>query len=192
MKRYILTLSAVAALVLAGAVSAGEQLTSAQMDGVTAGGNVGNTATAVAWGNITATNAVATSQTQVTSIAYGEYSGVGVILSNANASGSAASTNGVGPLPGALPVPAPGAGDQLAVGVGSSNGQAFGVLMADTAGSSTNEASTIVNNVDPAARFAMPYAYSSNSNTTNAASGLVGLPSTAYSYATSAAVLQNY
>jgi len=96
MKRIALTL-AVSSLVLAGVASAGEQLTSAQMDGITAGSNLAATALATAFGNVTyATTYSSTANTVTGEVALPEGGkvqqilGIAIAMSSSGADGQSA------------------------------------------------------------------------------------------------------
>jgi hypothetical protein len=189
MKRYILTLSAASALVLAGVVSAGEQLTSAQMDGITAGGAGADTTTSAAWGNVVSASTNTNTLTQALQAYFPEFGWVAQLQTNSSSTGNAAASSGT-----VLPAdPADGNGDgftQLSLSGATANGQAVGILWANSNGATTTEANVIWNN--PNSTLANPYAWGTANNTAQAASGLVGVPASVSSYSTSSSVLQNY
>jgi hypothetical protein len=118
MKRCILALSTASALVLAGVVSAGQQLTSDQMDGITAGGAATGTATAAAVGVVTAISHAVNTQVLSTALNPGELGGIFTIASHADSASTAGAQT---PLLGTALATASSVGDTVGTGQSDTN-----------------------------------------------------------------------
>jgi hypothetical protein len=170
MKRYILTLAAASALVLAGAVSAGEQLTSAQMDGVTAGGTSYSTAAAFAYGQVATTLNNSAIQINVPVAFPGEYGAIAGIASSATGQSGAAT-------------------DVAAAG-SSSSVATFGTQPSDVTSATNAIVVTMPGATDANGdAYPNPFVYASSTNTGQAASQIVGVPASSGGSVVSAGVL---
>jgi hypothetical protein len=173
MNRFILTLSAASALVLAGAVSAGQPLTSAQMDGITAGGSATGSAYAEAYGVLTAINhAVTTSVIPTGNVYQGELGAIFELQSNADSGSDAtAQTPYVG----------------TAFGAGASSGQTVGTGLSDTDNNTAGSASTLLDLGAPVFPFATGSAYGTGA----ASSVIIGTTASSLGTSSAAATLGN-
>ena len=161
---FLRNLTAASIVVLSAAASAEQPLTSAQMDGVSAGGSALAEAVAQALGNVATTTQTATTTTvQAVSLGLGQLGAIFDIQSVAQA--GAASTS-----------------DGTAIAVGEAVGATQGSLLSDTA----SVAQTFTDTTAP-----LPVAAAAAANTSIAASILFGFPTAAQSTAASAAALAN-
>ena len=168
MKRTSVALGFASMLMLSATVSAEEQLSMAQMDGVTAGGTAVAQAVANAIGNLTGTATGTVATVQSIGSVPGQVGQIAIILSTAIADASAQATGS----------PAQAGGTALAVG--NASGQTVGSGLSDTQ-SGTGVVADSINLL----------ASSQSGNTSIATSVLIGLTAASSSAATSAASLQN-
>ncbi|AFL72103.1 hypothetical protein [Thiocystis violascens] len=177
MKNFAISLSAASLLVLAGVASAGQQLTSAEMDGVTAGGFAGG----FAWGTATGPNVV-TYGTVNTWTAGGQavdpqagvfYPVTSHVDTEALAVANAPTSEG-----------GPGGG---VYGAGATLGQATGNLFSETASGFQDDEGVVF---DATTGFAsVPGLNSSGFATNSSAAASVLEPATAHSFAAAASGL---
>ncbi|MDJ0862652.1 MAG: hypothetical protein QNK18_11300 [Gammaproteobacteria bacterium] len=170
MNKMLVTLGAGTMLVLAGAVSAEERLSFAQMDAVTAGGNAAASALADAFGVDTFANTSTATNVASFEVVLPQLGEVNRILSTAVAASDAGA-------------------DASALANSGASGVAEGDLLADT--SSDTTALVDSNGSNPASTTGLPMAMSTASNATLASTLLRGFNATSSSAATSAASLQN-
>ena len=168
MKRTSVALGVASLLILSATVSAEEQLSMAQMDGVTAGGSAVATAIASAFGNVTATATATLATVQAVAFVPGQVGQIAIIGSNSNANASAQATG------------SPAQAGGTAIALGSAAGATVGSGLSDTQG-----------NTEVLADSIFLFAGSASSNTSIASSVLIGLSSSANSAAASAAALSN-
>lgn len=168
MKRISVALGVASLLILSATVSAEEQLSMAQMDGVTAGGSAVATAIANAFGNVTATATATLATVQAVGFVPGQVGQIAIIGSNANADASAQATG------------SPAQAGGTAIALGSAAGQTLGSGLSDT----VSDTSVLADSISL-------FAGSASSNTSIASSVLIGLSSSANSAAASAAALSN-
>lgn len=161
MNRIILSLGVASALGLAGAASAAEPLTYAQMDAITAGGNAAATAIADAFGVNTSAATATLAQQIVLGVVVPQLGKVSVIQSTA----TAASTS---------------AADATSIAGASSAGVTVGDVLSDTVSASATLASSVV-----------PTSVASASNTALASTMIRGLFASASSASGAAAQLKN-
>jgi len=172
MKRYILALGAASALVLAGVAGAGQQLTSAQMDGITAGGAATGTAAAAAYGILTSITHSVNTQSVSTAINPGELGAIYSIASHTD-SGAAATAQGGG----------------TAFAGGASVGDTTGTGLSDTDNNTTATASMLQDLT--ATPPLLPFAMSSANGTGTATSVYIGLTASSVGASTAASTLGN-
>jgi hypothetical protein len=176
MKRYILALGAASALVLAGVAGAGQQLTSAQMDGITAGGDATGTALAAAYGLLTSITYSVNTQSAANGVYTGQLGGIYGVQADSD-SGSAATAQG-GP-----------AGPGTAFAGGASAGTTIGTGLSATDNNTTATASMLQDLT--ATPILLPFAQASAGGTGTATSTIVNSFASSVGASTAAATLGN-
>jgi hypothetical protein len=168
MKRYILSLTAASALVLAGVASAGQQLTSAQMDGITAGGSATGDAAAAAYGYVTTILHQVNADSTSTALNPGQLGGIFTIDSHVDSTASAGATNSDGVF-------------GTAAAAAASVGNTTGTGLSDTDNHTNVTASMLL----------LPFSQASANGTGNATSVVIGLNAQATGSSAVAATLGN-
>ena len=161
MNRIILSLGAASALVFSGATLAAEQLTYAQMDGITAGGNAAATALADAFGVNTSANTSSLAQQVVTEVQAGQLGAISRVESSAIAASASAA-------------------DAMSLAVAAGSGVTLGDNLSDTQSTSTTIADSLT-----------PMSFASATNFSLASSLIRGWTASASSASTAAAQLAN-
>lgn len=161
MNRIILSLSAASLLVFAGIASAAEELTYAQMDGITAAGNAASSALADAFGVNTSAVTSTLAQQVVTDVQAGQLGAISLIQSNALASSASAA-------------------DAISLASAAGSGVTTGDNLSDTVSASQTLADSLT-----------PMSMASASNSSVASSLIRGWTASASSASTAAAQLAN-